>query len=89
MSDLHEVVFQWPHTEPNSVIVTGSFDQWRSSIPLTKGPFGYEARVQVPWGQKVPYKYIVDGRWKVRQSQPTEYDPIGNLNNVYLSPTRP
>ncbi|KAF8665744.1 hypothetical protein AX16_000192 [Volvariella volvacea WC 439] len=89
MSDFHEVHFQWPYSEPGSVIVTGTFDEWRSSIPLVKGPYGFEAKVKVPWGSKVLYKFVVDGRWQVQEGYPTEWDPIGNLNNVYYSPSRP
>lgn len=43
----------------------------------------------MPWARKVPYKYIVDGRWTTTDDQPTELDSIGNLNNVYNSPVRP
>lgn len=43
----------------------------------------------MPWGTKVAYKYIVDGRWTTADGQPTETDPIGNVNNVYSAPDAP
>lgn len=45
--------------------------------------------VKIPWGQKVSYKYIVDGKWTTTDTQPTELDPMGNINNVYNAPARP
>ena len=45
--------------------------------------------MQVPWGDKIAYKYIVDGRWTTTDDQPTELDPMGNLNNVLRAPARP
>lgn len=43
----------------------------------------------MPWAQRIPYKFIVDGQWSVKENRPTEYDSVGNLNNVYHSPPRP
>ncbi|KAI0959383.1 hypothetical protein AcW1_004222 [Taiwanofungus camphoratus] len=89
MSEFHEALFRWPHPDASNVIVTGSFDSWSGSIHLSRTGSGFEGRANVPWGEKVPYKYIVDGRWTTTDDQPTEYDSIGNLNNVYRSPARP
>lgn len=50
---------------------------------------GFEGIVRVPWGQKIAYKYVVDGRWTTTDDQPTEIDSIGNLNNVLNAPARP
>jgi len=88
MSDLHEAVFRWPH-EGQDVILTGTFDQWSSSVHLTNGPAGFEATVRVPWSEKVAYKFIVDGYWKTTEEAPTEVDSAGNINNVYHAPTKP
>jgi len=89
-SDFHEATFKWPHKEALSVTVTGSFDSWSGSIHAERQSSGYfQATVKVPWGQKISYKYIVDGVWTTTDNQPTEWDPIGNLNNVYMSPARP
>lgn len=43
----------------------------------------------MPWGRKIAYKYIVDGRWTTTDDQPTELDSMGNLNNVLSAPARP
>jgi Glycogen recognition site of AMP-activated protein kinase len=56
---------------------------------LTKGPSGFEGTVLVPWSEKIPYKFIVDGRWTTTDLAPTEVDPAGNMNNVYHAPTKP
>jgi hypothetical protein len=50
---------------------------------------GFEGTVKIPWGEKVAYKFIVDGQWITKDGQPVESDPAGNWNNVYTAPPRP
>jgi len=88
-TDLHEVLFEWPHPEPSTVIVTGTFDQWASSIRLDKTSTGFQTTTRIPWNEKIKYKFIVDGQWIVHENQPTEVDPGGYVNNVYISPPKP
>ncbi|KAI0698885.1 carbohydrate-binding module family 48 protein, partial [Cytidiella melzeri] len=83
------VALRRPHTDANSVIVTGEFDAWTGSHRLTRTANGFEGTVQVPWGRKIAYKYIVDGRWTTTDDQSTELDTIGNLNNIFHAPARP
>lgn len=45
--------------------------------------------MKAPWGQKVAYKYIVDGRWRCRNDRPQEDDGHGNINNVLQTPEKP
>ena len=45
--------------------------------------------MKVPWGQKVAYKFIVDGRWRCREDRPQEEDGHGNINNVLQTPEKP
>ena len=97
-----------PHTEPSSVIVTGTFDKvrypsgmylfhpsshvhnkWSSSIHLVKVQTGFEGVTQIPWEQKIKYKFIVDGIWLVLDDQPTEVDYGGFVNNIYTAPSKP
>jgi len=87
--EFYEAVFKWPHPDAHDVIVTGEFDAWSCSIHLPRSTAGFEGVIKVPWGRKVAYKYIVDGRWTCTDDQPTELDSIGNLNNVFTSPARP
>ncbi|EPQ59650.1 hypothetical protein GLOTRDRAFT_15331, partial [Gloeophyllum trabeum ATCC 11539] len=89
MADFHEATFRWPHSDASDVICTGTFDQWSCSTHLNKTPSGFEAKVHVPWSQKIMYKFVVDGRWTTADGQPSEYDSAGNLNNVYQSPPKP
>lgn len=44
---------------------------------------------QIPWEQKIKYKFIVDGKWQVHEDQPTEVDPGGFVNNIYTAPAKP
>ena len=64
--------------------------QWSCSHHLHKNPDGsFEGTMKLPWGEKVTYKYIVDGRWTTTDDQATELDPAGNLNNILRVPARP
>ncbi|PFH52609.1 carbohydrate-binding module family 48 protein, partial [Amanita thiersii Skay4041] len=87
--DLHEVVFNWPYTDPNSVIVTGSFDGWSKSHNLTKGPEGFSGSLHIPWQHSISYKYLVDGRWALDDSKPKRVEPGGYVNNFYIAPCKP
>ncbi|KAK0206218.1 hypothetical protein DFS33DRAFT_570233 [Desarmillaria ectypa] len=89
MQNNHEVLFEWPHTEATSVVVTGTFDQWSSSIHLAKDSSGFKGSTQIPWEEKITYKFIVDGQWTIAPSQPTETDSSGNVNNIYIAPSKP
>jgi hypothetical protein len=89
MAEQYEITFEWLHTEPNAVIVTGSFDQWSSSIQMKKDANGFKGTTKIPWGEKIAYKFIVDGQWVVNDREPTETDNLGNVNNVYTAPKKP
>ncbi|KAF8592452.1 carbohydrate-binding module family 48 protein [Ramaria rubella] len=83
MEGLHEATFIWPEVDAQEVVITGTFDQWSSSMHLTKSSRGFEGKIKLPWGSRVLYKFVVDGHWRTAQSQPEEADNQGNLNNVY------
>ena len=63
--------------------------QWNSSVHLKRTDQGFEGKVAVPWGSKVIYKLRLDGEWIVLEDQPTEVDPIGNVNNLVYAPEKP
>ena len=64
--------------------------QWSCTQHLSRSSSGnFQGTVKVPWGDTVTYKYIVDGRWTTTDDQPTELDPMGNLNNILRAPARP
>ena len=56
---------------------------------MVKGDAGFVGTVKAPWGQKVAYKFIVDGQWRYRDDQPREDDGDGNMNNVLQTPGKP
>ncbi|KAG1753689.1 uncharacterized protein EDB91DRAFT_1099341 [Suillus paluster] len=98
MDDLHEAEFSCtcvhrclagPMADASDVILTGSFDHWSRSMHLPKGASGFVGNVKVPWSEKIPYKFIVDGKWITRDDRPTELDSAGNLNNVLFTPSKP
>ncbi|KAG0272898.1 hypothetical protein BGZ95_011303 [Linnemannia exigua] len=67
------------------VKVTGSFNNWEESIVLKKVPYfkdQSEIIIDLDRTQKTLFKFIVDGQWMCTDEFPTEYDSIGNLNNV-------
>ena len=66
-----------------------SLAQWSSSLKLSKTETGFVGTVRVPWAEKILYKFIIDGRWTCQAGQPTETDPGGFVNNVYITPPKP
>lgn len=86
---MHEAEFSWPYGDASDVILTGSFDHWSCTMHLPKSTSGFVGNVRVPWNEKVPYKFIVDGKWVTRGDRPTELDGAGNLNNVLIAPSKP
>ena len=49
---------------------------------MTKDATGFQAKVDVPWGTKVEYKFIVDGQWKTSEDAPIERDP--SVSHTYV-----
>ncbi|OCB90855.1 hypothetical protein A7U60_g1879 [Sanghuangporus baumii] len=89
MADTYILTFDWPHTDAHSVIVTGTFDNWSSSVHLQRSESGFTGSVAVPWDTKILYKFIVNGNWVTHANQPTETDAAGFVNNVVHTPTKP
>ncbi|KAL5530238.1 CRP1 [Sanghuangporus sanghuang] len=89
MADTYILTFDWPHTDAHSVIVTGTFDNWSSSVHLQRTESGFTGSVAVPWDTKILYKFIVNGNWVTHANQPTETDAAGFVNNVVHTPTKP
>ncbi|GAA6033575.1 hypothetical protein JCM8097_001462 [Rhodosporidiobolus ruineniae] len=80
------VTLEW-QGEAQSVIFTGSFDSWSSSLPLTRSNGGnWTATRQSEFGEKVVYKFVVDGQWRTSSTAPIEWDASGNENNVCQVP---
>ncbi|GAA5874742.1 hypothetical protein JCM1840_000420 [Sporobolomyces johnsonii] len=82
----------WEHTftwegQAEDVIVTGSFDSWSSSVKLEQtAPSCFAATTRLSFGERVDYKFVVDGQWQHSPSQQHEWDASGNLNNVLHVP---
>ncbi|KAL9597160.1 MAG: hypothetical protein Q9219_005326 [cf. Caloplaca sp. 3 TL-2023] len=66
----------------DQVYVTGTFDDWAKSIKLDKQGEGFAKRVELPLGQKIAYKFVVDGNWTTDPTAPQEDDGASNVNNV-------
>ncbi|GAA5921738.1 hypothetical protein JCM3775_001792 [Rhodotorula graminis] len=63
---------------------------WSSSLPpLNKQPDGtFAGQIGVPFGNKILYKFVVDGQWVNSPDDPTETDGSGNVNNVFQVPDK-
>ncbi|EFP87156.2 uncharacterized protein PGTG_13375 [Puccinia graminis f. sp. tritici CRL 75-36-700-3] len=81
---------KWESSVPERVSIKGSFDQWKSSLELQKKTSGkFSAPIELEFGSKVSYKYVVDGTWRHNPNEPTETDSSGNVNNVFQVPQHP
>ncbi|KAJ3400184.1 hypothetical protein HDU80_007200 [Chytriomyces hyalinus] len=94
IQDNSAVSFVWdsPQGSHKSVIVTGSFDNWSQSVSMVKDAANdarYLATVTLgptfKKGDKITYKFVVDGEWRISPTQPTEHDASGNENNVFVA----
>ncbi|TGO85750.1 hypothetical protein BPOR_0367g00020 [Botrytis porri] len=75
-------VFKWEHPA-EEVYVTGTFDNWSKSEKLVKTGDVFSKDVQLAnAGEKIYYKFVVDGNWVTDHTAPQENDASGNLNNV-------
>jgi hypothetical protein len=84
---LHTATFSWPLPTPSSVIVTGTFDSWSGTTHhLSRDPAsgGWKGTVEIPWGEKVAYKYVVDGEWMTREDEAKEWGEFGHLVFVFF-----
>jgi len=85
-SNLYDMFFEWPSTDAQEVIVTGSFDDWSKSKLLNKTARGFVGTVKVPYGKDVVYKFLVDDEWQVLRTQPVTVDGDGAENNIFKVP---
>lgn len=70
---------------PQEVIVTGTFDSWKQTLPLVKQSDG-SFEITVPLEPKETlFKYVVDGEWLTNQNQKIKKSD-GYIENNYLSP---
>eukprot|EP00003_Mantamonas_plastica_P015710 TRINITY_DN2648_c0_g1_i1.p1 TRINITY_DN2648_c0_g1~~TRINITY_DN2648_c0_g1_i1.p1 ORF type:complete len:297 (-),score=81.50 TRINITY_DN2648_c0_g1_i1:264-1154(-) len=72
-------VFNWPHGGEN-VYITGSFNNWKTRIPLNKSGSDFSTILYLPPGEH-RYKFIVDDDWSYSPEQPTVSDLLGNISN--------
>ncbi|KAL2796929.1 hypothetical protein BJX66DRAFT_126850 [Aspergillus keveii] len=74
--------FRWPYNA-NEVFVTGTFDDWGKTIKLDRNGDVFEKDVHFPVeGEKVHFKFVVDGIWTTDNQLPEEDDGSSNVNNV-------
>lgn len=80
--------FEW-RQPASEVFVSGPFDDWKGSIKLSVDPeFGhFEVTIELApeLGERIPYKFKVDGVWMHDPKKLTEDDGAGNLNNILIS----
>lgn len=77
-------LFRWPrHIPATSVSIRGSFDGWKSEVPLTRSSDGsdWSTAIPLPSG-KVYFKFIVEGRYVTSPSEPVVNDEEGKFNNL-------
>ncbi|KAL2826993.1 hypothetical protein BDW59DRAFT_160573 [Aspergillus cavernicola] len=74
--------FRWP-AKADEVFVTGTFDDWGKTIRLDQKDDIFEKEVHFPrTGEKVHFKFVVDGIWTTDNQLPEEDDGSSNVNNV-------
>jgi 1,4-alpha-glucan branching enzyme len=72
----HSATFTWPPTKSQRVVVTGTFDDWSGNTHELQRDTetGYfSTQVPIRYGEKVAYKYVVDGQWMTREDEAKEW----------------
>ncbi|KAJ3092699.1 Inhibitor of growth protein 4, partial [Quaeritorhiza haematococci] len=82
MSATINTEFVWPESFPQKVVVTGSFDSWSQSLEAKLDGSVFRAHIELPVGEEIVFKFVVDGVWKVASNYETVSDESGNVNNV-------
>ncbi|KAA8494671.1 5'-AMP-activated protein kinase subunit beta-2 [Porphyridium purpureum] len=82
-----DVTFCWTQ-KASSAFVTGTFNSWEVTIPLTlatttEGNEVWIAVKSLPPGE-YQYKFIIDNVWRHAPDQPVTYDERGIINNTLL-----
>ncbi|KAH7817307.1 putative 5'-AMP-activated protein kinase, regulatory beta subunit [Monocercomonoides exilis] len=77
------VSFVWPF-QGSRVFLRGSFDGWKSSVPLQrrKDDGIWEVTLLLLPGFTYEYKFLVDGKWMHRIDEHATRDKEGNINNL-------
>lgn len=89
--ELYTHTFTWPATPSQSVIVTGTFDNWSGSthnLTRASDSTAWSGQVKIPFGERIAYKYVVDGNWLIREDEAKEWDAAGNMNNIFSAPSK-
>ncbi|CAI4051445.1 hypothetical protein SUVZ_14G1530 [Saccharomyces uvarum] len=77
-SGLHQFTFKWPKG-PQTVVLTGAFDEWKGTLPMVEDASGaFEISMPVKFddpGDKFYFKFIVDGQWLANK----DYRADGNV----------
>ncbi|XP_050404529.1 5'-AMP-activated protein kinase subunit beta-2 isoform X1 [Patella vulgata] len=73
-------VFKW-EGGGKDVYICGSFNNWKSKIPLVKSQGDFYTIVDLPEGEH-EYKFYIDGNWVKDPSEPTKSNQLGTENNI-------
>lgn len=72
-------VFKW-ESGGKSVFIAGSYDNWKSKIPMVKSHGDFYTIIELPEG-KHQYKFLVDGTWQCDPNEPVMDNDLGSQNN--------
>jgi len=75
-------VFKWPATGGDkNIYLSGSFDDWKSKMPMVKSQEQFCQIVDLEEGEH-EYKFLVDGEWKCNPKEAKKENNMGSENNV-------
>lgn len=73
-------VFRWDGPGKN-IYISGSYDNWKSRIPLVRSRHDFYTIVDLPEGTH-QYKYFIDGQWVCDNNQDKIPNSFGTENNI-------
>ena len=67
----------------HSIQITGNFDNWSRSLPISSRPKEYLQEIKLESRQDVVFKFIInDDQWIVNDQFKVTHDEHGNSNNI-------
>ncbi|CAL1536256.1 unnamed protein product [Lymnaea stagnalis] len=74
--------FKW-EDGGDTVLVSGTFNNWEENIPLSKNGDVFSKTLDLPLGEYL-YRFLVDEQWQVNKSLPIKCDENGLESNLIV-----
>lgn len=79
----YPVVIKWSGTNAKNIYLSGSWNGWKTKLPLVKSHDDFTTIINLPEGRH-EFKFNVDGKWVCDNNLPKTDNGLGSDNNVIV-----